>query len=100
MFSPFTFKYLGHLVLGSVFRSRLFRRDGKGRRRRKGRKEEGEGSKEQEKEGKSISLYILPPPDRPHLRQVLVILMINDLAGGAAPRTPRDFDRILATPKC
>ena len=31
------------------------------------------GGKEQGREGKSISLYILPPPDRPHLRQVLVI---------------------------
>ena len=32
-----------------------------------------EGSKEQGREGKSISLYILPPPDRPHLMRQLVI---------------------------
>ena len=44
----------------------------KGRRRGKGRKEEGEGSKEKGRKGKSISLYFLPPPDHPHLRQVLV----------------------------
>ena len=49
------------------------RRAGKGRRRGKGRTEEGEGSKEKGREGKSISLYILPPPDRPHLQQILVL---------------------------
>ena len=48
----------------------------KGRRRGEGRKEEGEGSKEKGRDGKSISLYILPPPDRPPLRQVLVTIII------------------------
>ena len=33
------------------------------------------GKKEKGGEGKSISLYILPPPDRPHLRQLLVLYL-------------------------
>ena len=40
----------------------------------KGKKKGGGegGRKDKGREGKSISLYILPPPDRPHLRHVLV----------------------------
>ena len=46
-----------------------------GEEEREGEKRGREGSKEKRREGKSISVYILPTPDRPHLRQVLIIII-------------------------
>ena len=48
---------------------------GPGRQEKPQKRERG-GSNEKGREGKPISLYILPPPDRPPLRQVLVFISI------------------------
>ena len=75
MFSPFTFKYLGRLVLGSVLRSFFFHhlrsnpwiascsRSREGEKEREG-EDRGRGGKQREGEGREVSLFIHPTTSR------------------------------------